>query len=797
MMRPLLAAALASSTVLLVTADQTGPRRDGSFKVVSGQLLTPAGSRELLNDTLQSTVLSPDGKALAVVSGGSQAHQLYLLDATTGKTQKTISLGRSQSSGLAWSPDGKYVYVPGGASNLVHIVTAATGERRDLTLPGEGVFQLGLALSSDGQSLWVSDLKNNAVHRLSLPMGKVEATRTLTEEDRPGILRLSPDGKTLYAALWGAQKVLALDPTTLETRQSLSVGRHPNALIATADRLFVSCGNDDAVFILDRTSGEVQEKLSLAPITGMPAGVTPSALALSGDGEHLYVACSDLNAVAVIEVERKGHSVIQGYIPTAHYPTCVAVQGSQLFIGSAKGLGTGPNAKPRQPDQEIKEIFSYITLLLRGVVQSVAIPDAKQLASYTKQVVKNTPFQPGMVTQPAGAPRRGSSALPSRLGDPSPIQHVLYIIKENRTYDQVLGDLERGNGEKSLCLFNEEVTPNIHALAREYVTLDNFYASGEVSVDGHHWSNGAYVTDYMQRTWPAQYGAKGAPPGRGADSGDPLFATPNGRIWDLCARANLSFRTFYYHTSKNRSEEWAAARARGERDYVAADIFLKELAEWEKSGQLPRFCVMALSEDHTRGTTPGAFTPKAAVASNDLAVGKIVEACSKSKFWSKMAIFIVEDDAQNGPDHIDAHRTVALAISPYTRLGKVDSTFYNTCSLLRSMELILGLPPMSAFDAGATPLYASFGNKPDPTPFVCRPARIDLQAKNPPRGAGAAASLTLNLTEPDQLSVQDEDTLNRVLWHAIKGEKTPYPGIVRRPRFLPSGQPLQAMDDDD
>lgn len=796
-MRPLLAATtLMATTLVVVTADQTGPRKDGSIKVVTGQALTPAGSLELLNDTLQSAVPSPDGKTLAVVSGGSQAHNLYLLDVVTGKKQKTISLGRAQSSGLAWSPDGKTLYVPGGASSSLHVVALESGERTDLTLPGEGVFQSGLALSGNGKTLWVADLKNNAVHRLSLPSGTVEATRTLDAADRPGCLRLAPDGKTLYVALWGAEKVLALEPESLETRQALSVGRHPNDLVATRDRLFVSCGNDDAVFVLDRVTGELQEKLLLKPITGMPAGATPSSLALSADGEHLYVACSDLNAVAVIEVEEKKHSVIKGYIPTAHYPTAVAVLDKQLFIASTKGVGTGPNAKPRQPDEEIKEIFSYITLLLKGVVQSVAVPDAKQLARYTQQVVKNTPFKPGMVDKPAGAPRRGSSAIPSQLGDSSPIQHVLYIIKENRTYDQVLGDLEKGNGEKSLCLFGEEVTPNIHALAREYVTLDNFYASGEVSVDGHHWSNGAYVTDYMQRTWPAQYGAKGAPPGRGADYGDALYATPNGRIWDLCARANLPFRTFYYHTNKNQSEAWAAARARNERDYVAADIFIKELAEWEKSGEMPRFCVMALSEDHTRGTTPGAFTPKAAVASNDLGVGKIVEAVSKSRFWSKTAIFIVEDDAQNGPDHIDAHRTVALAISPYTRLGKVDSTFYNTCSLLRSMELILGLPPMSAFDAGATPLYASFGNKPDTTPFVCRPAKIDLQAKNPARATGAAASLTLRLSEPDQLSVQDEDTLNRVLWHAVKGEKVPYPGIVRRPRFLPNGQPLRVTDED-
>jgi hypothetical protein len=370
---------------------------------------------------------------------------------------------------------------------------------------------------------------------------------------------------------------------------------------------------------------------------------------------------------------------------------------------------------------------------------------------------------------------------------------VLYIIKENRTYDQVLGDMKDaagkpvGNGDPALTLFGEDVTPNHHALAREFVLLDNLYANGEVSVDGHHWSNGAYVPDAMQRTWPSEYGGKGGTPIRYGDFGDPLAETPSGRIWDLCERAGLPFRTYYYHVDKRRSDAWAQARARGTRDYVAADIFLKDLAEWGQSGEMPRFTVMALSEDHTTGTRPGSFTPKACVASNDLAVGKIVEACSKSRFWKEMAIFIIEDDAQNGPDHVDAHRTVALAVSPYTRRGAVDSTMYSTCSLLRSMELILGLPPMTQYDAGATPLYAAFTNRPDFTPYNVRPARIDLDARNLRTAYGASASRAMDLSEPDHLTRQDEDTLNRVLWHSVKGASALYPGIHRSPLFTPSG----------
>ncbi len=462
-----------------------------------------------------------------------------------------------------------------------------------------------------------------------------------------------------------------------------------------------------------------------------------------------------------------------------------SADGKRIFVGCGKGWGTGPNAQTRPIDPVAPEGYPYIAELLHGVLSTIEVPDSKQLATYTKQVYANTPYADTLLDIPAHAPRPGSNAIPARPGQPSPIKHVLYIIKENRTYDQVFGDLKDangkrlGNGDPELCLFGEEVSPNHHALAREFVTLDNLYANGEVSVDGHHWSNGAYVLDSMQRTWPSQYGGKGGAPIRSGDFDDPLADTPAGRIWDLCERAGVPYRIYYYHVDKRRSDAWSRARVAGVRDYLAADIFVKEVQSWEKSGDMPHFMVMALSEDHTRGTRPGNHTPKACVASNDLGLGKIVEACSKSKFWKEMAIFIIEDDAQNGPDHVDAHRTVALVASPYTRRHTVDSTFYTTCSLLRTMELILGLPPMSQYDAAATPLYAAFTNRPDVTPYKCLPARIDLNAMNTPRSFGAAVSLKLDLDEPDHLTVQDEDSLNRVLWHSIKGEQTPYPGIVR------------------
>ncbi len=791
-----------------------GPDGGHGVRLHNGWRISPAGAAPtLLNDMPVALALRPNGKTLAVVSGGAAAHRVYLIDVATGKIGQSVPVDRAQSSGIAWSGDGNMLYVAGGNSGKIHVLTVTpegqatpapallvadtSAAKPDPptadTIPNPVLYLSGLALARDEKTLFVADLATDTVRALELPGGKPGVTRKLTSGDRPGCLRLSPDGSELYAALWARDRVLVLDPATLETRRTITLGAHPNDLLFAPDgRLFVSCGNADAVFVIGPNGAAEREKIATTLTPRAPAGSTPASLALSPDGKSLYVACSDNNAVAVLDVSRPGHSVVRGFVPTAQYPTLVAAKpnGTDLFVACGKGLGTGPNpaAKGDPPNR-----FPYIMTLLRGTLATIPVPNETMLAAYTKQVLANSRYtSDALLERPANAPRPGDSPVPSRVGDASPIRHVVYIIKENRTYDQVFGDMKEGNGDPNLVLFGENVTPNHHALAREYVLLDNLYADGEVSVDGHHWSNGAYVPDAMQRTWPAQYGGKGAPPIRYGDFGDGLAETPSGRIWDRVAQRGLDFRTYYYHVDKNKSDEWAAARKRRERDYVAADIFIKDLAAWDKAGKMPSFLVMALSEDHTTGTRPGAFTPQACVASNDLALGKIVEACSKSKFWPRMAVFVIEDDAQNGPDHVDAHRTVGLVISPYTHHGggKVDSTFYSTTSFLRTMELILGLPPMSQFDASAAPLYASFRRAPDPTPYVSRPARIDLAAKNPPNAVGARASRALDFSAPDRLSRQDEDTLNRVLWHSIKGPNAPYPGVTRRALLTPSGRSL-------
>ena len=814
--------------------EKPGPLdKNGGALLHNGWKITPVGTRhETLGDLLMGGVVSPNGKWLAFVNGGAAAHQVHLANTATGKIVSSVPVERAQSSGgIVFAPDGEKLFVSGANAGRIYVLKVGPEGALSLTppllLPGlktvldpkpdpgsdagrdparqdpteEKAYLGGLALSPDGNTLCVANLAGDSVFLLDIAKGAVRTERKLAHFDRPGAVAASADGRTFYVALWGHGMVLALDAVTLETRSTLTVGSHPNTLLLSKDatRLFVACGNDDSVYAFDTPTGTMREKINMRLTPRAPAGATPSALALSPDQKTLYVANADNNDVAVVDVGVPGGSRVEGFIPTAWYPTLIAASadGKRLFIGCGKGWGVGPNDKKRPIDPVAPAGFPYITALLKGVLSTVPLPDATQLAAYTRQVYANSPYADALLENPAHAPQSGSP-IPIRPGMPSPIKHVLYIIKENRTYDQVLGDLKDasgkplGNGDPALCLFGEEVTPNHHALAREFVTLDNLYCNGEVSVDGHHWSNAAYVPDAMQRTWPSEYGGKGGTPIRYGDFGDPLADTPGGRIWDLCERAGVPYRTYYYHVDKRRSDEWSKARSSGVRDYRAADIFLKDLNGWEKAGEMPRFLVMALSEDHTTGTRPGSFTPKACVASNDLAVGKIVEAVSKSRFWKETAVFLIEDDAQNGPDHVDAHRTVALVASPYTRRHAVDSTFYTTCSLLRTMELILGLPPMSQYDAAATPLYNAFTLRPDPTPYACRPAKTDLEAKNTRATVGARASLALDLSEPDRLTVQDEDTLNHILWHSIRGAQTAYPGVTHSPLFHSQGQPVIA-----
>ncbi|MBL8233382.1 MAG: hypothetical protein JNL98_33105, partial [Bryobacterales bacterium] len=470
--------------------------------------------------------------------------------------------------------------------------------------------------------------------------------------------------------------------------------------------------------------------------------------------------------------------------------------GTKLYVGNSKGMGSYSNVRgPNSPLKDAGEGRGSVKSLQKGSVNIVDLANLKtQIKKYTQQVYANVPYKDEYLTK-AKAPKE-VSVVPQNVGAGSPIQHVIYIIKENRTYDQVFGDIPKGNGDSRLAIFGRKITPNQHALAEQFVLFDNLFCDGEVSVDGHSWSNSAYATDFNEKYWPLNYGGH-------SRSGPSLATVPKGgHMWDLAKAKGLTYRSYGEYAARSSDgttmEASPAAVALfghvspnfkkpGMRDTDNVRVFIEELDEYERNfdnpdrnKRLPNFIVMSLPENHTAGTRPGAYTPRAMVANNDLAVGQLVERVTQSKYWPKTAIFIIEDDAQDGADHVDARRTVGLVISPYVKRGIVDSTLYTTSSMLRTMQLLLGLPPMSQYDAAATPMYAAFGTKPELSGYKHLPAEWDLNERNLETAWGAQKSLEMNLDEIDQAPMF---AFNEIIWKSVMGADSEMPLPVHRFHF--------------
>jgi hypothetical protein len=475
-----------------------------------------------------------------------------------------------------------------------------------------------------------------------------------------------------------------------------------------------------------------------------PAGMTPSALALSPDAQRLYVVCSDANAVAVADVS-ENRSRVLGFIPTGWYPTAARVlSDGRLLVLNGRGDGTRPKPSGSSP--------SYLptgerNLRHTGVVQpgsmSIVDPfDDAKLEEYTETVRKNSGIEQRAVP-PIGGP------IPSGLGEISPIEHVIYIVKEDRSYDEILGDIGNGKSSPSLVKFGEDVTPNHHKIAKEFVLLDNFYVNGDSDADGLNWAVSAIAPAYVQKLW--QNSAARRRNHNDYEGGEPAATPPAGTIWSNAIAAGRSVRNYGFATVNVPKADQTGVQIkevldpalkpvtnmsyRGiDLDYPdieRAKVFVRDLAGFEQQGTMPRLIVMRLGNDRTSGLEPGKISPRSAIADNDVALGLIVEAVSKSRFWTKTAIFIVEDDAQGGLDHIDSRRAPAFVISPYARRESIDSTMYNTTSMLRTIELLLGLRPMTHFDGGARPMFAAFTAKPDSKIYTVENPRIPLDERNP------------------------------------------------------------------
>ncbi|HSE42872.1 MAG TPA: alkaline phosphatase family protein [Acidobacteriota bacterium] len=790
-----------------------GLQQKGVILLPNGWKIQPAGRHITVDDLPLEMVESKDGNYLIVTNNGYSPPVLTVVDMRRFYALDRIKV-KNAWLGLAFSQDGSLLYSSTGGDGGIQSFEFSKGRLKEkgnikLTRPTSTSFVGGIAVHSDQKRLFAVQILGNVLNEIDIASEKT--LRTLQLEAEPYTTLLSADGKSLFISLWGGAKIVEVSTDTLQIVRSFQTGEHPNSMKLSSDGalLYVACANTNSVWVIDLKAGKAIEQISVSLYPQAPMGSTPSGLGLSADESTLLVTNSDNNTVAVVDVSKVGAGKVRGFIPTGWYPTAARFtqDGKKILILSGKGLTSVPN--PRGG-----EVPNYIGQMLLGTLSMLDIPDAEQLEEYTKIVYALTPYSDKIRLTPARAPEK--SPIPAKVGDPSPIKYVFYILRENRTYDQILGDMKEGNGDPYLCLFGEDVTPNAHAIAREFVLLDNFYVDAEVSADGHAFSMGAYATDFIEKTWPMNYAGRGADyitEGKGPQRNPygNIAAPPSGYLWDAAKRAGVSVRSYGIFAHRGAVDEEDSRKGKVDAfvpglkglihpeyppydlsvpDNKRIDVWLEEFRKFEKEGGLPRLSLIQLPNDHTASTYPGYPTPRAMVAENDLALGRLVEEISKSKFWKESAIFVLEDDAQDGPDHVDSHRSVGLIISPYIRRGTVDSTMYTTSGFLRTMELILGLEPLTQYDAAATPAYAAFQKTPDTRPYTPRPARISLTEKNGPDAYGATESMSMNLKDVDRAPMRE---MNEILWKSIRGSDSVMPPPVRS-AFI---QPVENEEDED
>lgn len=737
---------------------------------------------------------------MAVTNNGQSVQSIQLIDPGSEKVLHSLVVPKSWY-GLKFSADEKYLYAAGGHDNWIYQLEINNNRLliKDTIKLGKKwpnkIGPAGMDIDDAKQLLYVVTRENKSLYVINLKTKEVQQQISLGSEAYTCLL--SPDKKTLYISLWGRNKVMAWD-LVAQRKKEWPVGDNPNEMCLTKDGryLYVANALDNSVSVIDTREGRVLETLNAALFPDAPSGSTSNGVALSDDEKTLYVANADNNCLTVFDVEKPGQSESEGFIPVGWYPTNVKVIRDKIYVSNGKGFSSqanpyGPNpARSRetviyQGGDSTKPIdVQYIGGLFKGTMSVIPTPDEKTLALWSKAVYENIPYTKDKETNAQG---EAGNPIPMKVGDPSPIKYVFYVIKENRTYDQVLGDMPEGNGDTSLVLFGEKITPNQHALAREFVLLDNFYVDGEVSADGHNWSLGAYATDYLEKTWPTNYGGRGGDYGA---EGTKEIANNKVFLWDQCKAKGISYRT-YGEFADNGKANLPVLEGHFCPYYTSWDESVKDTVrfrQWQRefdsllsANAVPRLNTLRFINDHTEGLRPNRPTPFAHVADNDLAVGMFIEYLSKSPIWKETAIFIVEDDAQNGPDHVDAHRTTAYVAGGFVKRGYVDHTMYSTSSMLRTIELILGLQPMSQFDAAATPMWRSFTATPTLTPFKARPSNIDLDARNPNnRSALALKSLSFDFSKED---AAPDLEFSEVIWKAVKGEHSVMPA-PRRAAFV-------------
>ena len=763
-----------------------------------GWYLTPAGtSLPLSSDLPLNIALAPDGIHAAVTNNGNGIQTIDLINLRERKLTASVTIGKAWL-GLAFAKKRPYLYASGGNDDII-IRYTLQGEKlfnKDtLTLggpwPAEKISPTGLALDEEHDRLYVVTKEDKALY--------VCDTRTMTVLKKLLLFAeaytclLNPVKPELYISAWGGRKIWIYNTSTNALTDSIYTGDHPNdmAISRNGKWLFVANANANSVSVIQVFTRKVTETLQTALSPEAPIGSTTNSVALGAGDKTLYVANADNNYLAVFEVSDPGNSHSEGYIPVGWYPTCVRVWNNQLLVADGKGLSSMANPYGPNPYEHVsnhkkadtaQHALQYIGSMFKGCLSLIPAPGPASLARYTKQVYANTPYSAGVERLASG---ETGNPIPRRPGDHSPIRYIFYVLKENRTYDQVLGDMPEGNGDSSLCLFGSKVTPNAHALSRQFVLLDNFYVNAEVSADGHNWSMAGYATDFTEKTWPSNYSGRGGE--YDFDGSRPVANPTKGFIWDYCDRAGISFRN-YGEFMDSGNPTLPILRVPGNycpayppwdlniQDCYREPFFERDFDSLVQAGSVPRFNTIYLPNDHTSGMSNGKYTPIAHVADNDLALGRLVDHISHSPIWKESAIFVLEDDAQDGPDHVDAHRSVAYVISPYIKHGTVNHTLYSTVSMLRTMELILGIPPMSQYDAAATPMWSCFGAVPNTMPYSCHPAQTDINDRNKALTRSAVLSNRFDLSKADAIP---DRILNEVIWKSVKGENSTMPAPIR------------------
>jgi len=792
-----LAGGIAAAAIVPTLA---GPHPDGTATTPVGQRVTPTGVQTQLGDLPLNSALSPDGTQLLVTNNGQGTQSLQLINVSDHSVEQTLSYKSPESlyMGLAWSADGTHAYASAAANAKIRVYTYSEGKLTEGTaiqLPDKNpdglaltLFPAGLALTPDGKRLVVADQLADAVSVVDLATGAVNTTAV---GHRPLSVTMAQDGQVAYVTNQGASTVSAVDISGVApaVTRTLTTGLHPNKAVLSKDAhtLYVANGDADSVSVLDLAAG-TSSAISLAPSKDAPIGSNPTGLALDDTDRRLFVSNSGNNDVAVIDLNRRA---VEGVIPVGWYPTSLAFTAGALQVTNAKGLGAGPNNGPGRPNPESTTPTAedqYSGSMITGTLSSFVVPTGQKLRRATAQVESNN---------------RSSAAseevIPRSPGKASPIKHIIYVVKENRTYDQVLGSLDRGNGDPSLNLFGDESAPNFRQLSKQFTTIDNFYADAEVSANGWNWVASANSNPYAEQMWPANYSGRKAPyPSENAAPENAAQEPDNTYVWQRLAKAGVSFRNYGFFVDDNDGTFSAAdpvLDAQTAHQYRGFDMncpdssdtfvplatdcgtprvdeWIKDFSAQESAGTVPSVQFVRLPSDHTQATKPGTPTPAAYVSDNDYALGRLVDTVSHSEIWKDTAIFVTEDDAQNGPDHVDAHRTLALAISPYTQTGKVDSTFYSTASMLRTIGLLAGIQPLTQFDAFATPMSASFTHTANPAPYSALKPTYDMTALNGRAAPLADQSGGQDTTKEDKI---DEQVFNEAIWKSVRGDNSVMP----------------------